>query len=132
MSYREQFGLGVAEFNRGEFFECHDTFEELWMEARGERKLFLQGLVQSAVGCFHSMSGNLRGSHSQLTRALEKLDGYRPSFEGVSVDALIDGLQHLHRAVQSGLESGSFEFDAAIVPSIDYQPDHPDALVQDA
>ena len=22
---------GIEEFNRGEFFECHETLEELWM-----------------------------------------------------------------------------------------------------
>ena len=119
-SYREQFELGVAEFNRGEFFECHDTFEELWMDARGERRLFLQGLIQSAVGCFHSMSGNLRGAQSQLARALEKLEAYRPAFEGVSVEPLVVKLSLLHQAVTAGLQSGSFLFDPALVPSIQY------------
>lgn len=93
------------------------------MDARGERKLFLQGLVQSAVGCFHSMSGNLRGSHSQLTRALEKLDGYRPSFDGVAVDALIDALQRLQQAVTAGLHAGSFQFDPLLLPRIDFDPE---------
>lgn len=122
MSYREQFELGIAEFNRGEFFECHDTFEELWMDARGDRKLFLQGLIQSAVGVFHSMSGNPRGAFSQLTRGLEKLTGYRPSFEGVDVEALAGALERLRGAVAAGLESGDFQFDPALVPGIDYRP----------
>ena len=122
MSYREQFELGVAEFNRGEFFECHDTFEELWMEARGERKLFLQGLIQSAVGCFHCMSGNTRGALSQLSRALEKLDGYRPAFGGVAVEDLVADLVRLRDSVLAGHESGTFQFDPSIVPSIDYRP----------
>lgn len=123
MSYREQFELGVAEFNRGEFFECHDTFEALWMDSRGDRKVFLQGLIQSAVGVFHSMSGNPRGAFSQLSRGLEKLSAYRPSFEGVDVEALNRGLERLRDAVALGLDTGDFQFDPALVPGIDYRPD---------
>jgi uncharacterized protein len=123
VSYREQFELGVTEFNSGEFFACHDTFEELWMESRGEQKLFLQGMIQSAVGLFHCMSGNARGAYSQLSRALEKLEGYRPTFEGVQVDAFVASLEQLRSTVAAGLASDSFQFDPSLVPSIDYRPD---------
>jgi predicted metal-dependent hydrolase len=124
VSYREQFELGIAEFNRGEFFQCHDTFEELWMESRGDRKLFLQGLVQAAVGLFHCMSGNARGAYSQLSRSVEKLTGYRPMFDGVDVDDLVESLETLRSAVAEGLASDSFQFDPGLVPSIAYVPEH--------
>ena len=36
---------GVAEFNRGEFFECHESLEELWLaEERPIRSLY-QGIL---------------------------------------------------------------------------------------
>jgi hypothetical protein len=92
------------------------------MDSRGEQKLFLQGLIQSAVGVFHCMSGNPRGAFSQLTRGLEKLEGYRPSFEGVDVEALSSALERLRAAVAVGLDSGDFQFDPALVPAIDYRP----------
>jgi predicted metal-dependent hydrolase len=123
VSYREQFELGVAEFNSGDFFACHDTFEDLWMEQRGERRLFLQGLIQSAVGLFHCMSGNARGAYSQLSKAIEKLEGYRPAFEGVSVDSFVDALARLREEVAAGLAEDSFQFDPGLVPSIEYRPD---------
>ena len=44
---------GIVEFNDEAFFECHDTLEEVWMEVRGQERLFFQGLVQVAVGYYH-------------------------------------------------------------------------------
>lgn len=132
VSYREQFELGIAEFNRGEFFACHDTFEELWRESRGERSLFLQGLIQSAVGIFHCMSGNTRGALSQLTRGLEKLSGYGPTFDGIDVAALIGALERLRGAIVEGIERRDYQFDPALVPTLEYRPDSlsPDSFDQ--
>ena len=32
---QRQFDRGVDEFNRGFYFECHDTIEDLWSGLRG-------------------------------------------------------------------------------------------------
>lgn len=43
---------GIEFFNRGYYFETYDVFEEIWMEERGEARIFYQGLVQvSTHGC---------------------------------------------------------------------------------
>ncbi|HWI40238.1 MAG TPA: DUF309 domain-containing protein, partial [Verrucomicrobiae bacterium] len=33
----------LGEFNRGEWFECHETLEELWVGSSGEMRDFYQG-----------------------------------------------------------------------------------------
>ena len=82
----EQFARGIEEFNRGFFFECHDTLEDLWHGTRGHDRLFLQGLIQVSVGFYHFLNSNYKGAVSQFTRGLEKLDKYRPNYMGLDLD----------------------------------------------
>ncbi len=67
---------GVDEFNRGLFFECHDTLEEIWNGCRGESRDFLQGLIQVSVAFYHLTNGNLPGAESLIGRALGKFERY--------------------------------------------------------
>jgi len=80
-----QLKRGIEQFNDGLFFECHDTLEEIWMEAVGEDRLFLQGLIQVAVGFYHFHNRNFKGSASQFTKGLQKLERYRPVHRGVEL-----------------------------------------------
>ncbi|MFI5265098.1 MAG: DUF309 domain-containing protein [Candidatus Kapaibacterium sp.] len=76
---------GVELFNNKEFFDCHDAFEELWMEERGERRLFLQGLIQAAVGCHHLSNGNTSGAISQYMKSLDKLKKFPDDYLGLDM-----------------------------------------------
>ena len=84
-SFDEIFSRGVDLFNAKEFFECHDAFEELWQEERSERRLFLQGLIQAAVGCHHLSNGNTSGAISQYTKSLDKLKQYPDEYMGLEM-----------------------------------------------
>ena len=84
-SFDEIFSRGVDLFNAKEFFECHDAFEELWQEERSDRRLFLQGLIQAAVGCHHLSNGNTSGAISQYTKSLDKLKQYTDDYMGLNI-----------------------------------------------
>jgi len=56
---------GVEEFNSGQFFECHDTLEEVWRGVRGPARGFFQGLIQISVGFYHLRKANLLGASSR-------------------------------------------------------------------
>uniref|UniRef100_C6E3H5 DUF309 domain-containing protein n=1 Tax=Geobacter sp. (strain M21) TaxID=443144 RepID=C6E3H5_GEOSM len=58
----------VEEFNRGEWFECHETLEELWVGEKGELRDFYQGVLQIAVALHHWHNGNLKGALILLQR----------------------------------------------------------------
>ena len=81
------FYRGVELFNKKEFFECHDAFEELWMEERGDRRLFLQGLIQAAVACHHLSNGNTSGAISQYIKSMDKLKKYPDEYLGLDVQS---------------------------------------------
>ena len=88
---------GVAEFNAGKFFECHDTLEEVWQTVRGQSRDFFQGLIQISVGFYHLRNGNLRGGESQLEKGLRNIARYGDSYAGME-------LAILRREVQSWLD----------------------------
>jgi predicted metal-dependent hydrolase len=73
---RDAFDRGVAEFNTGYYFECHDTLEDMWTGIRGPSRDFFQGLIQVSVAFYHLTGGNLPGAESMLRRALKRFEGY--------------------------------------------------------
>ena len=114
----EQFQRGIEDFNRGFFFECHDTLEDLWHETRGLDRLFLQGLIQVSVGFYHLLNLNFKGAVSQLTRGLDKLDRYRPVHRGIEIEPFtIEVLRWLVIA-ERGMRGERVEIDPARTPKL--------------
>src|SRR5204862_3513477 len=52
---------GIELFNDHEFFEAHETWEEIWHMAYGLKHQFYQGLIQCAVALEHYLRSNPRG-----------------------------------------------------------------------
>ena len=75
-------------FNREAFFACHDALEEIWLEESGSDRLFLQGVLQIAVGFHHVTGGKLGAGRMMMALALEKLKGYPPDHGGIQLEAL--------------------------------------------
>lgn len=66
------------QFNRGQFFECHETLEEVWQEEQGEVRDLYKGLIQLAAAFVHVTRGNPVGARRLLTTSLGYLTPYRP------------------------------------------------------
>ena len=113
-----QFLRGVEEFNRGFFFECHDTLEDLWHETRGRDRLFLQGLIQIAVGFHHFFNQNFKGATSQLTKGLGKIDVYRPSHRGIELEQFSREVVHWLAMAEGALVGEQPEIDEAMAPKL--------------
>jgi hypothetical protein len=84
---RAAFARGVDEFNRGFYFECHDTLEDMWMGVRGPARDFFQGLIQVSVAFYHLTGGNLPGAESMLRRALKRFGRYPDRYFGFDLAA---------------------------------------------
>ena len=93
---------GIKLFNRERFFECHEVLEETWLEASGEQRTFLQGLIQVAVAFYHLRRENLVGASRLLTAGMEKLSGFAPERDAVDIAALLAALQPLQEAAAAG------------------------------
>lgn len=79
---RVAFYTGVAQFNEGCYFECHDTLEDLWAGFRGPSRDFFQGLIQVSVAFYHLSNGNAVGATSLFERALKRFESYPDHYFG--------------------------------------------------
>jgi hypothetical protein len=99
---RRQFDRGVDEFNRGFYFECHDTIEDLWSGLRGPSRDFFQGLIQVSVAFYHLGNGNLAGTASMMRRALKRLERYPGRYFGFDVAGQRAQLERWLRRIADG------------------------------
>jgi uncharacterized protein len=111
---------GIAEFNRGEFFEQHETLEAAWIDEEDPVRYLYQGILQIGVGFHHLSRGNLYGARRLWTRGIMLLESFLPSCMTVDTSRLIEEtrgcLSELTR-----LESGEIdEFDAALIPQVHF------------
>jgi uncharacterized protein len=67
------FARGVALFNQGKYFACHEGWEELWKRSAGDDRAALQGLIQSAAALLHARRGNRAGALSLCRKAIANL-----------------------------------------------------------
>lgn len=84
-----RFLKGIEEFNRGLFFECHETLEEIWLEDHGHDRLFYQGIIQVAAGYFKWEQKVPMGAIKLMGSGLEKLEAYTPIHHGVNLDSFV-------------------------------------------
>jgi uncharacterized protein len=99
---------GIALFNHGEYFECHEVLEVAWTPERGVRRLFLQSLIHMAVGCYHSRRGNIAGATRQLRKGLRKLGGYLPVYERVDTARLEQEMMRVLVEIENGAPISSY------------------------
>jgi uncharacterized protein len=86
----DSFWQGVREFQQGQFYECHDTLEALWIEAQEPNKTFFQGILQIAVACYHLGNQNWRGAVILLGEGMRRLSPYQPDYGNIDIDYLLD------------------------------------------
>ena len=93
---------GIEHFNRGEFFEAHEVWEEAWTPERDPRRRFLQSLIHVAVGSYHATRGNPEGACRQLRKALRKMAAFMPEYESVNTEQLSRDARALLETVEAG------------------------------
>ncbi len=109
---------GIEQFNRGEFFEQHETLEELWRAEPDDVRYLYQGILQVGVGFLHLSRGNYRGAVSLLQTGLDKLQWFLPACQTVDVARLVDETSRsLARLLELGPERIG-ELDAQFVPQV--------------
>jgi hypothetical protein len=90
----------IDQFNRGEYFEQHETLEALWREERGPVRQFYQGVLQIGVGLHHLQRANLTGARRLMARGLAAIEPFQPECLTVDVTDLCGTI----RAVLDTLE----------------------------
>lgn len=97
---KKQFDTACQHFNNKEFFEAHEVWEDLWVEASGTRHPFLQGLIQIAVALHHAGNCNWVGMRKLFSSGLNYLERGKPDSDPIDVEALKSRVVDFALAVQ--------------------------------
>ena len=109
---------GVAEFNRREYWECHETLEVLWRsEPRPVRDLY-QGVLQVGVAFHHLMNRNYPGALKLLRRGLPRLRDLPEVCQGLHAAELHRDARAVHDHIVALGPDRVAEFDVDTLPRI--------------
>ena len=78
-----KFKEGIEHFNQLEFWDAHESWEELWLVAESDLHQFLQGLIQIAAAYHHMKRGTFRGGVRLFESGLAKLAAFPVRYCGV-------------------------------------------------
>ena len=109
---------GIEQFNRGDYFEQHETLELLWRaEPRDVRRLY-QGILQIGVAFHHLRRLNHHGTVYMLTRGSRYLAPFAPRCQSVDVEALLSEAATALREVERLGPDRLDEFDWRLAPRV--------------
>jgi predicted metal-dependent hydrolase len=109
---------GIEEFNRGEFYECHEYLEEAWMQEKRRVRFLYQGILQVGVGFYHLRNGNWRGATGLLRNGTVRLREFEPETLGQDVARLIRESERCLRELEELGRERIGDFDQALVPKV--------------
>jgi predicted metal-dependent hydrolase len=93
---------GRAAFNRAEFYEAHEHWEEVWDVADDPARTWVQGLIQVATGLHKLAGGRPDVCTTLLARALTKLMGAPEVLWGVSLADASTGAERALASIRAG------------------------------
>ena len=111
---------GIEEFNRGEFYECHEYLEEAWMQEPRRVRFLYQGILQVGVGFYHLQNGNWRGATGVLRNGIERLREFEPKTLGIDVARLVRESEACLEELEELGRERVREFDASKIPKVEW------------
>jgi uncharacterized protein len=110
---------GMEEFNKGEFYECHEYLEEAWMQEPGRVRFLYQGILQVGVGFYHLKNGNWRGATGLLRNGTARLKEFEPETLGIDVARLVRECERCLRELEELGRDRVGEFDRSGIPKVE-------------
>lgn len=109
---------GIAQFNAGEYWACHETLEDLWRPEPDHIRYLYQGILQIGVGCYHLRRGNWRGAVNKLRSGIAYLAPSAPACLGLDVARLRDEAGVVLAALDLLGPARLAEYDATRLPTV--------------
>ena len=110
--------LAIRQFNNREWYECHETIEELWLDETGEMRNFLQGTLQISVALLHWRNGNYGGAISLLESGVKYLKCVSDVCLWVDVLALIADSERVRVSLEELGKERMCSLDSTLIPLI--------------
>jgi predicted metal-dependent hydrolase len=110
------FNEGLQFYRSGDYFEAHESWEDLWSDYYLEDRKFIQGLIQLSVSFVHLENNNLKGAKSLLNKCKEKFMDFNNVQRGIDINKLLVELDLVGKYYDE-LNSES-QFNWKLVPKI--------------
>lgn len=110
--------LAIRQFNTRQWFECHETLEDLWIGEEGEVRDLFQGVIQVAVALHHWRNGNYGGAVSLLNGGVKLLSRVSEACLWVDVARLISDANRMREALEELGRERMNDLDASLVPQL--------------
>lgn len=108
----------IEQFNRGEYFEQHETLEALWRDEPGEVRRLYQGILQIGVAFHHLRRGNLTGARRLLGRGLAAIEPFQFTCHTIDVADLVAASRRALTAIEALDPGQPSTFDWRLAPRI--------------
>ena len=118
----------IEQFNAGEFFEQHETFEALWRAEPGPIRQLYQGLLQVGVAYLQIQRANYDGARKLFLRATQYLQMLPDVCQGVDIAQFCADAQAAQAALEALGPGRIAEFPSYLFQSIVMYPSNVHSL----
>jgi predicted metal-dependent hydrolase len=101
---------GIELFNRGEYFEAHEVWEDLWQDCPSADRRFYQALIQAAVAVYHFDRDNYIGAARLARSGKRYMEPFHPTYRGLDV---VDFWGQVEAYIAPSLTEGEADFSNA-------------------
>ncbi len=120
----EKMKEGILLFNEQKYWECHESFEHIWLEDRTDNARYIYwAIIQVAAACIHFRDSKILGAQGMIMKAKEKFKKARelhvltPEVEKLHWYELEKLVMNVPEGTLSKLEDFSSLFDFRFPPS---------------
>ena len=111
---------GIALFNQGEYYKCHDALEEAWKQDQSPARELYRGILQVGIAYHQILRGNYRGAIKMLLRLRQWLGPLPPVCRGVNIAKLRQNAAEVQAILTELGPERVGEFDTAVFQPIEY------------
>ena len=112
----ELFKRGLDEYEKGDYFEAHEAWEDLWSDYNFPDRKFVQGLIQLSVSFVHLGNGNLTGAKNLLKKCQQKFDDYNGIHREINLSDLKSSIEAVEIVYSELNDCRDFDWD--LVPAL--------------
>lgn len=114
---------GLHLFDEGDYYECHEVIEALWLETPSEdpyRDLY-KGVIQAAAAIYQYDRGILTGARGLYRTCVGYLEKYTPAALGLNVRKFVDEMHACFADFKRWDGEEPLTLPGALVPVLEYE-----------
>jgi len=112
---------GLEQFNRGEYFEAHDSLELAWMKDPTPGRDLYRAVLQVAVAYYQIIRGNYNGAAKMFLRVRKWLAPLPEICRGINIGQLRQDVQTAYTALLELGPQGIDSFNLDLLQPVEYK-----------